>query len=108
MNTDRISTIRTEADQLSATVADVVVRQIIPSAGSGGKMGMIHYTSPPTGVGPALHLHRQTDESFYIVEGQMNFQVGDERITAAAGTVVHVAPNTPHAFWNTGPGPEKC
>ena len=64
---------------------------------------MIQYILPPTGVGPALHWHRKMEESFHILEGTVNFQLGEERVTAAAGTFVHVPAGVPHAFWNTGP-----
>src|SRR5215510_16554602 len=37
---------------------------------------------------PPRHIHHREDETFYIVEGEMTFFVGDETIKATPGTVV--------------------
>ena len=44
------------------------------------------------------HLHRERIETFYILEGEVEFVVGDETFVASTGTVVHVPPNTPHGI----------
>lgn len=43
-----------------------------------------------------LHLHRKHAETFYILEGQVEFRVGTQTHLAEAGTTVHVPPGTPH------------
>jgi quercetin dioxygenase-like cupin family protein len=50
------------------------------------------------GPSPPLHVHRRHSESFYVLEGEMTFTVGDREVYATAGSAVHVAPNTPHMF----------
>ena len=46
---------------------------------------------------PPLHSHPHTDEAFYIVEGEMTFQLGDREMVAGAGDVrVH-----PPRGWST-------
>lgn len=85
----------------------VQIRTVLSPAETGGTHGIIDYLSPPTGVGPALHLHREMEETFHILEGQMNFQVGQQRLAVPLGTLVHVPVETPHAFWNTGPKPVR-
>ena len=42
-------------------------------------------TEDPRGSGPPLHLHHNEDETFYVLEGEVTFLVGDERIDLAAG-----------------------
>lgn len=42
-------------------------------------------TDDPIGTGPPLHLHHNEDETFYVLEGEVTFLVGDERIDLAAG-----------------------
>jgi quercetin dioxygenase-like cupin family protein len=54
----------------------------------------------PHAPGPARHLHRSWTEMFYILEGEMTFQVGDEIRQAPAGTLVFIPPETVHAFRN--------
>jgi quercetin dioxygenase-like cupin family protein len=80
---------------------------LVTGAETDGRYAVIEYAVPPTRVGPALHAHREMEESFYVTEGTLHFRVGDETRTAPAGTFVHVPANTPHAFWNDGPEPAR-
>ena len=52
--------------------------------------------------GPPPHLHRSQDETHYILEGHFEFVVGERKVNAGAGSVVHVPRTTVHAFTNTG------
>jgi len=47
---------------------------------------------------PPPHLHKYEDESFYILEGAFNFQVGEKKITAGAGQLIVLPKNVPHSF----------
>ncbi len=51
------------------------------------------------GVGPMLHVHERDDESFYVLEGEIGFQVGDETISASAGDFLILPYGVPHRFW---------
>ena len=51
----------------------------------------------PEGSGPPPHSH-PWDESFYVVKGQIDFGIGDESMTAAPGTLVHLPAGTVHWF----------
>lgn len=51
----------------------------------------------PENSGPPPHTHTQR-EMFYILEGEITFVVGDETITAGAGSFVNVPPDTVHSF----------
>ncbi|MEM1074193.1 MAG: cupin domain-containing protein [Pseudomonadota bacterium] len=44
-----------------------------------------------------LHLHRAHAETFYILEGSVDFYLDDEWITARAGASLHIPPGVPHA-----------
>jgi quercetin dioxygenase-like cupin family protein len=44
------------------------------------------------------HHHQYEDESFYILEGEMHFHVGDQKFTAGAGEFVVLPKNVPHYF----------
>lgn len=52
----------------------------------------------PYGDSPPLHMHRNEDEVFHILEGQMRFQInGHERVVGAGETVI--APKgLPHTY----------
>ncbi|WP_394825691.1 quercetin 2,3-dioxygenase [Pendulispora albinea] len=52
------------------------------------------------GCGPPLHIHTLADEAFYVISGQLEFQVGESRFTGKAGDYVFVPKGTPHRFKN--------
>src|ERR687893_1211221 len=62
--------------------------------------------TPPQG-GPPPHLHTHEDETFYVVEGELEFVVGESTISAGAGSVVHGPKGTPHSFRNVGSAPSR-
>ena len=49
-----------------------------------------------------LHVHHEDDEAWFVLEGTLGFQVGDETVTAPAGSAVLVPKGTPHSYWNAG------
>ncbi|MGH3639968.1 MAG: cupin domain-containing protein [Mycobacterium sp.] len=52
----------------------------------------------PAKSGPPLHVHDHGDEVFYILDGEMALQLGDEVIVATGGQLVRIPAGTPHAF----------
>ena len=57
------------------------------------------------GTGPVPHRHSREDESFYILDGQLEFKIGErgERvIVAAPGSFVFAPRGIPHTFKNVG------
>jgi hypothetical protein len=50
------------------------------------------------GNAPPLHLHRNEDEAFYVLEGSMRFRRGEEIRDLAAGDFVTVPQGVSHAF----------
>jgi uncharacterized RmlC-like cupin family protein len=51
--------------------------------------------------GPRLH-HHEFGELFYVLDGELTFQVGDELVTRRTGELAFVAPGVHHAFANFG------
>ncbi|PYV68813.1 MAG: cupin domain-containing protein [Acidobacteria bacterium] len=60
--------------------------------------------NPPRWIAP-LHLHRNDDEAWYVLEGRLCVKMGDEEVEVRAGSGVLVPRGTPHTYWN--PGPER-
>lgn len=52
----------------------------------------------PQGVEPPLHTHAHEDETFYLLEGRMHFQIGDEEFEAGPGDAVFAVRMVPHLF----------
>lgn len=44
------------------------------------------------------HVHQHEDETFYVLEGEVEFQIGEEKITARAGATVFLPRDVPHGF----------
>ena len=50
------------------------------------------------GGAPPLHIHHNEDETFFVIEGELSFFVGQKRIEATAGDFVFAPRNVPHTF----------
>jgi mannose-6-phosphate isomerase-like protein (cupin superfamily) len=57
--------------------------------------------------GPPLHLHLAQEEWFYVMEGEVLFQVGEKRLTLKPGESVLAPRLVPHAFSGATPKPAK-
>jgi mannose-6-phosphate isomerase-like protein (cupin superfamily) len=49
------------------------------------------------------HLHHSDDEAWYVLEGILRVQSGENEIEARAGSGILVPRGTPHTYWNAGP-----
>jgi mannose-6-phosphate isomerase-like protein (cupin superfamily) len=63
-------------------------------------------SDPPLYIAP-LHLHRNDDEAWYVLEGALRFGLGDEEVEASAGGAVVAPRGTVHTFWNPRPEPAR-
>ena len=54
-----------------------------------------------------LHRHDHHAESFYFLEGEVDFHIDGEWIRATPGTTIHVPPGVPHACRTAGGKPAK-
>ena len=61
----------------------------------GDAFGVLEF-SGAEGPWTVPHVHRNGRESFYILAGEFEFQLGDELVQAGVGDFVTVAPNTVH------------
>src|SRR5438270_3569320 len=64
---------------------------------TGGQVAVIEHLAPQ-GAGSPLHVHHREDEWFYVIEGELTFMVGDERIVAGAGGFAFGPREIPHTF----------
>ena len=62
-------------------------------------------SSPGGGVEP--HFHKGHSDSFYVLEGELEFHVGDEVVHATPGTYVLAPPNVVHWFRNVSDEPAR-
>jgi quercetin dioxygenase-like cupin family protein len=65
---------------------------------TGGRFSLIEEIAP-RGEGTPLHVHREDDETFYVLEGELTFYLDNEQpIPASAGSFVHIPGGVVHAF----------
>lgn len=64
-----------------------------------GRLGFIEASVPPGG-GPVAHVHNQASEAFYVLDGELEFLNGDEKIIARSGDFLYVPPGIRHRFRN--------
>ena len=68
----------------------------------GGGFALIDYSAAPGVPGPPLHVHDAIDEAWYLLEGRLDVQVGDDRRHVGAGDFLLVPHGAPHTFANAG------
>jgi len=67
------------------------------AADTGGQMTIVEVTEHPGAEAP-LHVHRRDDEGFWVLEGDVTFEVGETTIEASAGDYVFGPRGIPHRF----------
>jgi mannose-6-phosphate isomerase-like protein (cupin superfamily) len=57
----------------------------------------------PADHGPPLHVHHHETEVFYILDGQFEVTISDQKVPAPAGAMIVGPRDIPHTFRNVGP-----
>src|SRR5689334_25138974 len=65
-----------------------------------GRWGLVQCTLAPGWTGPPQHIHREHDESFFVLTGTVRFTSGREELLAPPGTLVTAPIGSPHSFAN--------
>lgn len=67
---------------------------------------MFHWTVP-SGFSTGLHVHAVQEETFYVLEGECDWQIGEERVKAGPGTYVFIPPGVAHSIGNASGNPAR-
>ena len=78
----------------------------VPAGETSGGLFVMEHTHLMPG-GPALHLHLNQEEWFYVIEGEVAFQVGDQRLQLRAGESLLAPRRVPHTFSSVGATPSR-
>jgi mannose-6-phosphate isomerase-like protein (cupin superfamily) len=65
------------------------------------------YSVIEPGAGAPLHAHKDVDEIFILLEGALDFRLGDERRVVEANHTIAIPAGVPHAFVAVGPVPVR-
>jgi quercetin dioxygenase-like cupin family protein len=71
-----------------------------------GAFAILEEITPPQG-GPPPHMHSREDETFYVLEGELEFQVSERTILATAGSIIYGPRNILHTLKNVGTTPSS-
>jgi quercetin dioxygenase-like cupin family protein len=66
---------------------------------TGGAYAVIETANEPS-TGVRLHVHEREDETWFVIEGEYVFQVGDQTFHARAGDYVFGPRGVPHRYAN--------
>ena len=61
----------------------------------------------PAGFSTGLHVHRVQEETFYVLEGECEWQIDGQTVHAKPGTYVFIPPGVPHNIANTSDKPAR-
>lgn len=59
------------------------------------------------GFDTGLHVHERLEETWYLLDGELEFRVGEQIFTAASGACVFIPPGVAHSFANRNDAPAK-
>ena len=74
---------------------------LIVAEDSAGVFSLAEIVVPPR-RGTPLHTHRREDETFHVIEGEVEFTAGGQTFHAQPGSVVFGPRGVPHSFCNVG------
>ena len=72
---------------------------LLRSEQSNGEVAVIEIVLPAGSAGPPLH-HHDFDEAFYVLDGELTFQLGEELATAGPGTLTFAPRGSHHTLAN--------
>jgi quercetin dioxygenase-like cupin family protein len=79
---------------------------LLRSEETGGHVSVTEIVLPPHSAGPPLHTH-DFDEAFYLLQGELIFQVEDTLVTKGAGGLAFIPRNVAHALANHSDAPAR-
>lgn len=86
----------------TAGLGVVNMRLIVPKAATMGSFAVAEFRGKE-GAWTVPHVHRQMEESFYVLDGTFTFTCGEREIEAAPGAFLVVPRGTRHLM-RAGPG----
>jgi quercetin dioxygenase-like cupin family protein len=98
--------IRKPAQGRTVAVVGDVYRFLATGEDTNGKYALWEAIVLPGG-GPPPHVHSREEEGFYVLEGEIAFQVGDQRLVAGPGVFANMPVGTSHSFKNEGSQPAR-
>jgi len=74
---------------------------------TGESVTLFEQTVPAGSKNSWLHLHRDSDEIAWVLEGEFTFKIGEQVIAGGRGTCAFLPRTVPHAWKNSGIRPGR-
>lgn len=71
---------------------------------NGGAFALTEFSGTADGPWTVPHLHRELEESFFVLDGRFSFGVGEETVEAGPGSYILVPRGTAHMITATTGG----
>jgi quercetin dioxygenase-like cupin family protein len=78
--------------------APTTVKLLADSSAAGGALSTVRVTLSEGADGARPHMHHNSAEMFFLLDGEAEVLSGDDVVTARRGDLVIVPPDRPHAF----------
>ncbi len=89
---------RDEGEHVQLGQSSVVIKAGVET--TDGRFALLETTLEPGFPGPKPHVHHETVDMFFVLEGTLTMQLGEEILDLSAGAFVIVPPGTAHTFSN--------
>jgi len=100
-------TILRRADQEESSPMQGGKLLTMAGASTGASMATVGDLTVEPGVRSGYHLHPNTEEAIFVVEGEMEFRVGTSRFSASSGDCVLAPKGIGHGLENVGNSPAR-
>jgi mannose-6-phosphate isomerase-like protein (cupin superfamily) len=77
------------------------------AADTHGRFSLMERTLPPGGRMPPAHRHVENDEAYFVLDGAVEFRIGEDVLQGLSGMFVLVPAGDAHTFGNTGHEPAR-
>jgi mannose-6-phosphate isomerase-like protein (cupin superfamily) len=73
---------------------------VLLGGGGDAAFSVQEWRAGPGAGGIPVHVHHETEEAFYVVDGEIGLWLGEQSVVRGRGSCVVVAPGRSHTFWN--------
>ena len=102
MTTPTNGVFRQSGDGRPFTVGPSRVEVKVEGAETDGRFSIIQWEFPPGAPAPPQHIHHDASETFYVLEGELEFPLGERIVKAGPGAALHIPAGTAHTISNPG------
>ncbi len=97
--------LRQRSESKTVNMGKNIVTFVLSGDETGGTYSLTEFViAAPPAPGPPVHIHGTGDEAAYVLDGNVEFRLGERSIKASEGAVIFVPKGSSHNVSNLGPG----